>query len=309
MSSPLVSVIITSFNHASFIRESIQSVLDQTHENIEVIIVDDGSSDLSTQKIAEFKDLRIKTLFFKKNHQAHPRNTAIKMARGKYIAFQNSDDVWVRSKLENQVKKLESDTRIVGCFTGVSIINRWGWTVKKTWATNLFQTQNRSGSKWSNYFYEKGNCLCISSAIVKKEVFDKVGLFNTSLLQLSDFDLWIRLVRIGKIFIIDEPLVKMRVINNANISSPSQKSYNRFVSEYAQILERYILSKDEKRQITVALTSIKLATPWHRLFADRVLARILSEPDKFEARQKSFSNKLWKMFISNRESISIKVTD
>lgn len=308
MASPLISVIIISFNHEPFVQRAIKSVLDQTYRNIEVIIVDDGSSDLSTKKISEFKDSRIRSIFFRKNHQAHPRNTAIDLAKGKYIAFQNSDDEWEKTKLERQMEKMESDISISGCFTGVSIINSWGWTVKKTWATNLFKTQNRSRSQWLNYFFEKGNCLCISSAIVRRSVFKKVGLFNAALLQLSDFDLWIRLVKIGKLFIIAESLVKMRVVKNTNISSPSQKSHNRFVSEYAQILERHILTGNDEQQITLALRSIKLATPWHRLFADRVLARLLSESAKFEARQKSSSNNLWKIFIENRERISILVS-
>ena len=107
---PLVSVIIPSYNHAPYIKECIQSVLDQTFTDFECLIEDDGSKDNTVEVIKTFKDSRINFVANPKNSGACAvANNLIKKARGKYIASINSDDIWVKDKLEKQVKFMEEN--------------------------------------------------------------------------------------------------------------------------------------------------------------------------------------------------------
>ena len=104
--NPTVSIIIPTYNRAHLIGRAIQSVLNQTYQNFEIIVVDDGSTDNTEEMIKEFQkhDKRIKYIRHEKNRGgAAARNTGIKVARGEYIAFQDSDDEWLPEKLEKQM--------------------------------------------------------------------------------------------------------------------------------------------------------------------------------------------------------------
>ena len=103
---PLVSVILPSYNHVDFVREAIESVLNQSFQNLELIVVDDGSTDGTPEQIEKIKDHRIQLIRLETNRMQHPRNLALGLAKGRYIAFQNSDDVWLPDKLSAQVEFL-----------------------------------------------------------------------------------------------------------------------------------------------------------------------------------------------------------
>ena len=92
---PLVSVILPSFNHAAFVGEAVQSVLDQTFRDLELIVVDDASSDETADVVASIHDPRLTLIRLSENRAVHARNLALSQARGQYVAFQNSDDIWV----------------------------------------------------------------------------------------------------------------------------------------------------------------------------------------------------------------------
>ena len=98
--NPLVSVIIASYNHQDFVKEAVESVLNQGVKDIEVIVVDDGSSDNTPLVIRSIYDPRVRFIELKENRRQHTRNLALSLAKGKYIAFQNSDDVWKSGKLQ-----------------------------------------------------------------------------------------------------------------------------------------------------------------------------------------------------------------
>ena len=123
-----ISVIITSFNSETFIESSVNSVLNQSYQNFELIIVDDCSKD-KTQRIInklQKKDKRIKTFFFKKNTgtASIPRNKGAKIARGEYLCFLDADDIWLGNKLEKQIKTIKKDTSL--SFTSCTYIKRDG---------------------------------------------------------------------------------------------------------------------------------------------------------------------------------------
>ena len=125
MDNELVSIITPSYNSSQFIKECVSSVLRQTYRNWELIIVDDCSRDNSRNIIRDLakKDTRINTVFLQKNvGAAEARNIAIRKARGKYIAFLDSDDIWLENKLKKQIKFMR-DAGIAFSFTSYNTIN------------------------------------------------------------------------------------------------------------------------------------------------------------------------------------------
>lgn len=237
---PLVSVITTSYNHIEFVEKSIRSILNQTYSNLEIIVVDDGSTDGSQDVIEKIKDNRINFLRIYQNRLFHPRNLALKYATGEYIAFQNSDDIWKLNKLEEQLKVIEKNKNIGACFTQVEIIDKYGKLAHDTWANGLFCDKNRDRFSWLRRLFDKGNCLCISSALVRREILEKVGDFRASLFQLSDFDMWIRVLGISGIYMVEKPLTQNRVVKGKNISEPNENSKWRDFYELSKVLDRYI---------------------------------------------------------------------
>ena len=98
MASPLISIILPSYNHANFVADAVDSVLNQTVRNIELIVVDDGSSDGTPDIVEKIHDPRLQLIRLKHNRLRHPRNLGLDLAKGQYIAFQNSDDVNIRKR-------------------------------------------------------------------------------------------------------------------------------------------------------------------------------------------------------------------
>ena len=127
MKTPTVSVVIASYNHEKYVAETIESVLNQTFQDFEIIITDDGSSDKTVEMIKQFSDPRINLFVFEKNKGAcSALNNSIINSKGKYIACLNSDDSWELNKLEKQVKFLDENPDIGAVFTNAKIIDENG---------------------------------------------------------------------------------------------------------------------------------------------------------------------------------------
>lgn len=322
--NPLVSVIIPTYNHKQFVGEAVESVLNQSFKNIEVIIVDDGSSDGTAGKLNNFKDSRINLLKLSENRKVHPRNLALSFARGKYIAFQNSDDIWLKDKLHYQLQCFSNNNELSAVFTKVEMITKNGNKYMAGWANNIFTNTNKSAKKWLRTFFDDGNCLCISSALVKRKCFDKIGWFDESLVQLSDLDLWIRLASVGGFYIINKPLTKMRILGNKNASSPNKQNSRRSAIEFAQVLDRFTTQKsliklDEvfadiiEKDMPKLIQKAKLATyawnktPSHRLYADKLFSSLLSNTNQRLELTEYFGVEVINEFIKKRAELEIVV--
>ena len=322
---PLVSVIVASYNHEAYAATAVSSVLRQGVEDLEVIVVDDGSSDATPDVIERLGDPRVLIIRLAENRRVHPRNLALGLARGRYIAFQNSDDEWEDGKLSAQLEVLENNKQVVACFTGVDLIGKDGEPTSGTWANGLFTTENRTSARWLRHFFDASNCLCISSAVVRSRDVKKVGCFRPHLVQLSDLDLWVRLAAVGEFHIIDQPMTKMRVIPDRNISRPSPEIARRGMIEYAEVLARYaerpvcerILEAfhdviPQHAQSPVAQLSGLAIHAWtlspaHHLFADRVLSDILDSPQKREELVRVFGTNVIHTFIKKRGEIQFNL--
>ena len=238
---PLVSVVMASYNHAEFISEAIESALAQDYSNWELLIADDASTDNTLEVLSRFEDPRIKLFTFDINRRAHMRNFAIGHARGRYVAFLNSDDVFLPTKLSRQVARLETSPNLAAVFTGVQAIDAAGDDIANHPFIEVFDVPNRGRHEWLRFFFHYGNRLCLPSAMIRRTAFDAVGLFDPLLVQVSDFDLWIRLCLFWEVEILPEKLTAMRVLSgNANLSAPSAGNTNRTLFEHCRVMRHYL---------------------------------------------------------------------
>jgi len=214
-----VSVVITSYNHAKFIGEAIESVLAQTHRPFEVIVVDDASRDASLEVIHRYSD-SITVI-------ANPRNCGgamttsigIDACSGDFIAVLNSDDVWEREKLEKQIDFMLTNS-LDACFSHVTVIDEESRAVSPAPAEyEVFDRKTPEFDSFLLHFFCFGNFLCHSSVLATTDLYRKAGPYKNVLRQLPDFDKWVAFARLGKIGILAEPLVRYRTLGIGNTSS------------------------------------------------------------------------------------------
>lgn len=238
-SSPLVSVLIPSYNHAPFVGAAIDSVLAQTYENLQVVIVDDASSDNSGDVIRSKSDERIVRRFLPSNVGAcQAMNIGLSMCQGAYIAVCNSDDIWVPAKLEQQLEKFKVGPNLAAVFSDVEWIDELGRPLSSANSPSfeaVFRQPNRSRFTWIRDLIESGNCLCHPSVLIKREVYGTVGTYNNFYRQLPDLDMWLRVLQHYEIFVMPEKLVGFRV-HATNTSRPSPTTSNRSINEHRLIL-------------------------------------------------------------------------
>lgn len=226
----LVSVIIPAYNREKTIEKAIQSVLDQTYKDIEVIVVDDGSTDATVLAVNGIGDKRVKCISLDKNSGAcRARNKGLEKAQGRYIAFQDSDDIWKPEKLEKQIAILKSEpVDLVFCAferirdtekTILPLLNEGRVSRKELLEKSLVSTQTLIG---------------------KRECFDKI-VFDEKMPRLQDYDITIRLSEKFDFYFIKEPLVEMYV-GNDSISRSTIKMLNaeqRIFEKYKSEMEKY----------------------------------------------------------------------
>lgn len=216
-----VSVILASYNQGAYLEQSIQSILQQTYEDFELIIIDDCSTDNSWEIIQSFKDSRIRAHRNKRNLTSigvgMVKYIVDHWAKGKYIAIQHSCDFWERDKLEKQVQFLEEDKekRYGAVFTLVNVVTETGdaYIDTNNFYYDIFEKDNRNRFEWLRYFFDNGNCLCHNSVLIRKEYHRKYQLFVKGLRQTPDFYKWVRLCLNKDIYILQEHLTGFRMIN------------------------------------------------------------------------------------------------
>lgn len=204
----LVSVIIPTYNRADLVREAIQSVLDQTYQNFEIIVVDDGSTDGTEQVLAPYKD-RIIYIYQENQGGAAARNTGIKVAKGEYIAFLDSDDLWFPQKLEKQVEILDKNQDISVVYSNIIKIDENNKIIGRGSKDNRFL----SGYIFREVLLRKAACAFLQTLLVRKICFEEIGYFDEKLKKAHDRDMILRLAQKYKMYGIKEPLAKFRIHN------------------------------------------------------------------------------------------------
>ena len=219
MNEPLVSVIISCYNHEKYIGDAIDSVMKQTYKNIELIITDDGSTDRSREiiknKVDEWRsDFEVKLLLNETNTSFLCVEEAYNNARGKYISGIGGDDMLKPDKILRQVEFLENNQdKYSLCFTWVECIgNDPG---KVSFFKELFNINNESKPVFLKKLLFKGNFLNAPSFMMRKDIFDELGGYDFSLRQVQDYILWVNYLLSNDLYIIPEELTIYRVVEGS----------------------------------------------------------------------------------------------
>lgn len=240
---PTVSVVIPSYNHARFLDQAIRSALDQTFRDLEVIVVDDGSSDGSVEIARAHRDPRLQVVAFERNRGAAiATNHGIGMARAPYVAILNSDDAWKPDKIEKQVRVLEDSPNLAAVFTWVNFVDERSRIVPDGtfWFQKIFEQENRSRGQWLRRFFLEANCLCHPSVLIRRGVYETVGLYDERFRQLPDLHMWVRVCKHADIRVLPERLVDFRMLQGeANTSSASAVNDARVATETHILFEDF----------------------------------------------------------------------
>lgn len=245
MTSPRVTIILSSLNHDRFVAGAIQNVLDQTFTDFEFYIIDDCSEDGSWSVIRSFSDPRIIAIQNPvRSRAAYGFNETIRYrAKGEFIAIHHSDDAWLPTKLEKQVAFLDANPEVGAVFTRVNVIDEGGglFTDSNHFYYSAFNQANRSRIEWLRYFFFEGNCLCHPSVLARRQALLDAGLYDRRLGQITDFDLWVRLCLRHEIHILEEVLTLFRILNKeANQSGEREENFVRGRNEWLLVLGRYL---------------------------------------------------------------------
>ncbi len=208
--APTIAVVMPAYNAAATIHEAIRSALDQTVAPLEVIVIDDGSTDDTATLIRSFGD-PVRYFRTPQGGPARARNLGVREARGTHIAFLDADDVWLPTKLARQLELLREAPDLVLVYSGVSLIDEAG-TVFRTVAS----TRACSGRHAADVLRIK-NCIQVSTVVAPRSELMAAGLFDPDLPSCENWDLWIRLAARGEVGYVDTPLVHYRMREGSRI--------------------------------------------------------------------------------------------
>ena len=202
---PLVSIIIPAYNAAHFLAETINSVLSQTYQNFELLIVDDGSTDDTAAVVKGFGDERIRYWHKKNSGVSDTRNFGISKAKGAYIAFLDADDLFLPQNLEKKILFLENNQEI-------DLVHSAEVRFDSSIGSEIALMEGSGGEVLEKLLSMSGNVIhSPSSVLVRKKLLEKTGGFDPRLSTSADWDMWVRFAKETSFGYIPEPLVKYRV--------------------------------------------------------------------------------------------------
>ncbi len=207
---PKISILLPSYNYQAYITIAIESVIKQTYQNWELIIIDDGSKDDSIKVIKKYKDKRIRLYTQENKGVSKTLNKAFDLSKGEYICFLDADDFYHPEKLEKQLSLIESGYDIVT--SHVSAVDKDGLPSNDKFFDFWWNTYNPNKVFGENieYNFFNGNYLCKSALMMRKNLFQKYGKFNTNLITSYDLELWLKMIAHIKIGVYKEKLTFYR---------------------------------------------------------------------------------------------------
>lgn len=231
--NPLISVIIPTYKRPEIVERAVKSVLNQTYDNIELIVVNDHpGTDLSH---IDKMDSQVELINHEENKGAcKARNTGIEAAEGEYIGLLDDDDEYLEDKIQKQVNQFQQLPEEYGMvYSGVEEVENGEIVNKKIRAGRKFLSRKREG--WVYQELLRGNMIPAPTVLVKKECFDKVGMFDPEFESSQDLDMWLRISREYKIGKLDEALARYHLDGEDRISENSDKK----IQGKQKILEKY----------------------------------------------------------------------
>jgi glycosyltransferase involved in cell wall biosynthesis len=236
-----ISVVMITFNHEKYIKEAIESVLNQSFPFFELIIVNDGSTDSTESIIKNFEDERIKYISQDNQGPSSALNHGQSLAQGKYIAFMSGDDVCHLDRLESQYNYVEKTGHKL-VFTWVDIIDENSNIILSRqdhdsypeidWAYSIDRNFNRptmSQAETIRHFFWTGNCFCAPTLMCETKILQETESWCNTSIQLQDFEMWIKLIKKYDFHVLCEKKLKYRILGNSqNLSHRKNSSRHNF---------------------------------------------------------------------------------
>jgi len=230
MDNPLVSIITPTYEREDFIEEAVNSALGQTYKNIELLVIDDGSTDGTVDKLKQYEsDPRFNYFYQDNQGQSTARNKGLSIAKGEFVCFLDSDNHWAKNKIEESLKLFEiyPDTDIV--YANVTLIDEHGTEIST-------ENMTRHSGNISKYLL-RDNCVSFNTAMVRKKSIDEISGFDSTLRRADDYDFWLRLSAKNKFLYVPQYWAYYRVMEN-QISSNKDARFeanelimNKFISK------------------------------------------------------------------------------
>ena len=232
-----ISVIIPTFNRKETLKRAIQSVVLQSYTPYEIIVIDDGSDD-GTKEWLKDNYPNVKYIYQMNSGVSSARNKGIKFARGDWIALLDSDDEWFPSKLKDQANEIELNPAAKFLHTN------------EIWIRNGVRVnQMKKHKKYGGYIFEKCLDMCRispSSVLIKKDIFDEIGMFDETLKVCEDYDLWLRFASKYPVHFLDQPLIKKYGGHSDQLSKVDDGIESYRIRSLKKIMNSGILNKKQK---------------------------------------------------------------
>ena len=244
-----ISVVIPSYNRKDFLKRSIDSAINQTKKPLEIIVVDDGSTDGTETMIKSDYDF-VKFIKQKNKGVSAARNIGIKVSIGEWICFLDSDDEWKKDKLEKQINAVKSNP-------GYKFFHS-----NEIWIKNgLRINQKKKHKKYGGDIFDKCLDMCRispSSVMIDKTVFDEVGNFNEDLVVCEDYELWLRICDKYRVFFIDEPLIIKYGGHQGQLSYSIESIENHRIKALEHLILGNLNRKNKRHAIQMLLSKLNI---------------------------------------------------
>jgi glycosyltransferase involved in cell wall biosynthesis len=296
-SHPLVSVCIPTYNHGNYIKETIDSVLSQDFQDLEIVITDDCSTDNTVDVVRSVADDRIRLYRLDRNMgPSVAANNNITHAKGEFICLLPSDDLFEPNKISRQLDEFRRTPEAGAVFSRMRFIDEEGKPLERD-TTAMPRLKGLCREPVLRHFFHEGNCLDAPTAMIRRDVLHRLGPVDPRLLQTQDFELWIRLCLLFEVSMVDETLVAYRIrARQANMDANTPDKLARIHWELPRILEIFLSWTDRDLFLRVfpeakvhldrglglrsalALMALQSPASWTRSFGIEALYRELGDP-------------------------------
>jgi glycosyltransferase involved in cell wall biosynthesis len=288
---PKVSIIIPAYNAMKYLPETVASVFQQTFEDYEVIIVNDGSKDNIESWLAQLKHPKVRLITQENQGLSGARNTGILDAKGEYVALLDADDLWAPTKLDKQVNLLDESTKVGLVYTWMALIDEKGQPTGR-----IFSAENE-GKVWEKLL-EFNVVGCGSVPLIRRSCFDKVGLFDRNLRSyVEDWDLWLRMAPHYDFKVVKEALVYYR-----QLPSSASRNWEAMAVSYQIVLDKNFKDIPIELQHLKARSNgfINLYLAWKPLQGITPQPKIAAEYQRKAVRQHPqivFTQEFWRLSL------------
>lgn len=240
MRNPAVSIIIPVLNGEKYISDAIESALNQTYKHTEIIVVNDGSTDNTAERIGPYLS-RVKYFYQDNAGVANARNKGVQNSQGEFIAFLDHDDIWLPEKIERQVDYFLKNTQSKFVHTPVKYINHLGEIIEPSgyWGKLKFNREVKNAKEIFMHF-----AMLQSTMMIKKEIFDEIGLWDQAFTSCDGYNLCLRIAFKYTLGFINEPLVLYR-LHDSNVS----KNVIRFDLAKIKVVEKFLESEPNSYKV------------------------------------------------------------